>query len=546
MIFLAIFFSMACANTQTTNQDSVDIKDEMAMSHINYIQYSLNKIRYSRSKASINAELDAVLNTINPASLKYDALIEAYQELTQSTLMGLKLNIEQEEALQAEIHNKRKNAIFNAFEGLATGAAVTTTMPNPASIAMLALQVGFNYARAQGEITADSLKQANKLDAEAIRIIDVERTGIFLSAAKVFKDKDYENTHFINETMMQSLSKITYELDSIGKLDSTALKKDSKGKLKNIHLVAKKAITYLSEKDVHALFEYFLPYHLTLLKAHYFLTEVDSNHYKEMDRIFKEIEEKSNSVYSRFYQKNEYLKDAAQYMILAEMQRNPRDTLKPFSADHRSKILKYIGYMDNNIQMTLENKINHKFFLVSAYDYLSMKDESQESLKYIRDVGAEYEMGTHWILKFSEACTDSTSNECQKVKKDKIMYDRWERYKSEANEKYNAVHAFIYKDKRKMWYIKSPVRLLELEAHCKANSPNDSSEIQKCSKKMKEYKMFEKNGLVNYYFPNYEPEKEISIEFKFFIGSQDGWQSYNTIEASSSGEEKRIPPTIME
>lgn len=543
---------MASVTAQTTiqdstrMQDSVDIKDEMAMSHINYIQYSLNKIRYSRSKASINAELDAVLNTINPASLKYDALIEAYQELTQSTLMGLKLNIEQEENLRAEIHNKRKNAIFNAFEGLATGAAVTTTFPNPASIGMLALQVGFNYARAQGEITADSLKQANKLDAEAIRIIDVERTGIFLSAAKVFKDKDYENTHFINETMMQSLSKITYELDSIGKLDSTALKKDGKGNLKNIHLVAKKAITYLSEKDVHALFEYFLPYHLTLLKAHYFLTEVDSNHYKEMDRIFKEIKEKSNSVYSRFYQKNEYLKDAAQYMILAEMQRNPRprDTSKSFSVD-TSKMVKYIEYMDNNIQMTLENKINHKFFLVSVYDYLGMKNEKIECLNYIRDVGAEKEMGTSWIRKFNEACADSNSNKCKEVKKDKNAYDRWERYKSEARKKYNAIRIGTYKDKV-WWHISSPVPLMELGVLCKADSPKYSSEAEKCNKSMKKYEKFEKNGFFNYYFPNYKPGEGVSIEFEFFIGSLEGWLSYNKIEASLSGKQKRPEPTIME
>jgi hypothetical protein len=83
---------------------------------------------------------------------------------------------------------------------------------------------------------------------------------------------------------------------------------------------------------------------------------------------------------------------------------------------------------------------------------------------------------------------------------------------------------------------------MELEALCKA----DSSKAKKCNEDMKKQKKYDKNGVFYYYFPNYEPEEGVSIEFEFFIGSLEGWLSYNKIEASLSGKQKRPEPTIME
>lgn len=524
LLSVSLLFT-AGAIAETTKQDSVSIDgDELAMSHINYIQYSLNKIRYSRSKATINAELDAVLNTINPVSLKYDALIEAYQELTQSTLMGMKLNIEQEEALKAEIQKKRDNAIFDAIGNLATPATIAASIANPASIGMLALEVGFNYAKTQGEITNDSLKQANKLDVDAIRIIDVERTGIFLSAAKVFKDKDYKNTHFINETMMQSLSQITYELDSVAKLDSVALKLSADTNLKDIHMTATKAITYLSEKDVYGLFECFLPYYLTLLKAHYYLTEIDSSHYNVMDSIFNKIVTVSDTIYCKFYQKNDFLKDAARYMILAEMQRH-----KEFSSSDSSKMNKYISAMDTNIQATLENKINHKLFMVSVYAYLGKKEKKQECLHFIHDVGAEDETGTMWMRRMSEECKDSSSKKCKEIKND---LTEWKKSK-EMEGIYKRIK--VFNDGNTFLHLKSPISLANVKASC-LNASNEKD--KKCSDKLKRMKTHKTDRFYVYYFPDFSrDENGFSLSFNFDLTIEkenEKWVTTITMKQNSS------------
>ena len=533
IIIILLSAASLFAASKTTKPDAVNIDDEKAMSHINYIQYSLNKIRYSRSKATINAELDAVLNTINPTSLKHDALIDAYQELTQSTLMGLKLNIEQEEALQAEIHNKRKNAIYGMFGDLSTGISIATIAPTPLSIGMLALQTGFNYARTQADITNDSLKQADKLEAEAIRIIDAERIGIFLSAAKVFKDKKYENTHFINETMMQSLSQIAFELENAAKLDSVSAKNNSG----HLQKVATKTITYLSEKDVYDLFEFFLPYHLILLKAHFYLARFDDSHYEIMDSIFNKIVDESNTNYHRFYQKNVYLKEAAQHMILAEMERDS-------NATNRSKIYGYIEYMENNNQVTLENKINQKFFLSSVYKYLKANDEGNDCLTYIYNVGAEDEMGTSLLRMISSnECNEDNPNSeaCKNIEKTKEKQKRLLRRK-ELTDTANAVLKKIkMSNKSQTWTLISPVALDGVQAECFAATKDaDPKDAKKCNEEMQNLKERNSNGVYRYFSDDYFRHRDgIFVKFKFFVKDPEGkWGFYGILQQASNDGKK--------
>lgn len=502
-----------------------NIDDEKAMSHINYIQYSLNKIRNSKTKATINAELDAILNTINPTSLKYDALIEAYQNLTQSTLMSLKLNIEQEEALQAEIHNRRSNAIYSTFEGL--GASFLA--PSPLSIGMAALQAGFNYARTQSEITNDSLKNANKLDAEAIRIIDIERIGIFLSAAKVFKDKKCDNTHFINETMMQSLSRTAFELDSVAKLDSLSLKQDS-GNYKSIHKAAIKTITYLSEKDIFDLFEFFLPYYLTLLKAHYYLTEIDNSHYDVMDSLFKEMEDISYTNYHRFYQKNDFLKEAAQYMILAEMQKGPYS--------NKNLIMnRYVSVMDRNIQATLENMINHKYFLTSIYEYLGMHDNTLECLNYIHDVGAEEKMGTSLERKMlsTDCKNNSNSDECGDLETLQVEQEKLQKRKKYNDEAKDIFKRIQVSKNQKMLTIKSPIPLDRIDVQCFVfNDKGSTADARECNSELKEYKERTIGPIYGYYFKDYYERSNIYL--RIYVEAKDvndNWAFYGVIEQTT-------------
>ena len=244
-------FGMGSSNVPSLETEAPIDENERAMSHINYIQYELAKIRQSADKMTATKELDDVLNTINSTSLKHKRLSNAYANIL-SSMIEIRATDEQKDALKDELAKKRKNAIFNSFSGL--GAAFLN--PNPVSIASALIMSGFNYARTINEINIEGDKESLKLSQTQRDRIDKQRIDLWKAASDVFVNSKYESTTFINDKMMTSYVENDFDLER-----AMYSKKAS--------ATATRVQSYLSKPEVENQFRFFIPYYVTLLKCAY-------------------------------------------------------------------------------------------------------------------------------------------------------------------------------------------------------------------------------------------------------------------------------------
>lgn len=341
-------------------------ENERAMSHVNYIQYELAKIRKSADKLTATREMDNVLNTIEPTSLKHDELINAYGEILDK-MVEIRAADEQKDALKDELAKKRKNAIFNSFSGL--GAAFLN--PNPVSIASALIMSGFNYARTINEINIAGDKESLKLDKTQRDRLDKQRIGIWTSASRIFKDSKYESTTFINDKMMTSYLDNDFDLERA--MHS-----------KNVSATASRVQSYLSKPEVENQFRYFIPYYVTLLKCAYAKEDVS-----KIEMYYKKIVNLSNAEYKNFYTKNPYLFEATKYVLIYLMQHENKE-IAGIPIDQIIDIFKKEGDKSTNI-----STIEDEYFLIGVYEYLNKKNNGgyytqiKESLNYLVEQGVE-------------------------------------------------------------------------------------------------------------------------------------------------------------
>lgn len=396
-------------NETLSNASSVAKVDEneRAMSHINYIQYELAKIRKSANKIVATRELDNVLGRIEPTSLKHDELIRAYEKI-QNFMIEIRATDEQKDALADELAQKRKNAIFNSFSGL--GAAFLN--PNPVSLVSALVMSGFNYARTVGEIDVAGKKETLKLVKTQRDRLDKQRGELWSSAARVFKDSKYESTTFITDEMMKNYIDEEFRLER-----ALGSKKAAKE--------AKEVYTYLSDSEIENQFRFFIPYYVTLLKTGY-----AENKTSRVKKYYKKILELSNAEYRTFYTKNPYLYEATKYALLYLMAHN-LDDIDGVSVEKMIEIIKKEG--DKSRIAVVEDD----YFLVGIYEYLETKNSGQyygeikNVLKHLVGLGMENDT-TDLYSKYK--CLESASHDnkyCRRLEK-KIAQNQYEKSKKIA------------------------------------------------------------------------------------------------------------------
>lgn len=353
------------ASINTTADATPVDENERAMSHINYIQYELAKIHTSGNRFTVAAEMDNILNSINPTSLKHPNLSDAYKDIL-GTLTDLKASHEEQKILEKEMEQKRGNAIFNAFSGL--GAAFLN--PNPVALASALVMSGFNYARTVNEIENEGTISSMKIDATRIKSIDEARINLWESAAKIYQNNSYESTTFIEEKMMSNYMNAEYELQkALGQEDEKT--------------VALKTYTYLSLPEIENQFKYFLPYHLTLLKAGYVEDDAEKVKYR-----YKKIVELSNAEYKRFYIKNPYLYEATKYAFLFLM-KHENESFEGIPTDFMLSLFKAEG------NKSLISIVDDEYFVISVYEFFNKLGLGQydakikESLALLKKLNVE-------------------------------------------------------------------------------------------------------------------------------------------------------------
>ena len=359
-------FGMGSSNVPSLETEAPIDENERAMSHINYIQYELAKIRQSADKMTATKELDDVLNTINSTSLKHERLSDAYVNIL-SSMVEIRATDEQKDALKDELAKKRKNAIFNSFSGL--GAAFLN--PNPVSIASALIMSGFNYARTINEINIEGDKESLKLSQTQRDRIDKQRIDLWKAASDVFVNSKYESTTFINDKMMTSYVENDFDLER-----AMYSKKAS--------ATATRVQSYLSKPEVENQFRFFIPYYVTLLKCAYAKEDA-----VKIEMYYKKIVNLSNAEYKNFYTKNPYLFEATKYVLIYLMQHENKE-IAGIPIDQIIEIFKKEGDKSNNI-----STIEDEYFLIGVYEYLNKKKNGgyyvqiKNSLKYLVDQGVE-------------------------------------------------------------------------------------------------------------------------------------------------------------
>ena len=179
-------------------QKARPISDQRAIILMNYLQYSLSQVRQNQSLLVASNEFDAIINNINPTTLKDDQIIEAYNGIL-STMTELKLLDNKRKHAEEMAERERKAAITSI---LSSPGSIFVPGQNPAlSIAYAALSAGLNYAGARAQINDKKLETEFQIAQDTLKTIDNERRELYTRGAKVFRTRNDTNDLIPENTM---------------------------------------------------------------------------------------------------------------------------------------------------------------------------------------------------------------------------------------------------------------------------------------------------------------------------------------------------------
>lgn len=337
-------------------------ENDRISSLINYVQLSTCKILESENKGFIEDEFSAVLNNIEPSSLKDKEIIDGYEYLL-ATLTELKISNNERNQLKVVAEQKRKNAINNSLNSF--GSVLFVPSKDPASIvislAYATVNASFNYARTINEINIEKEEKSFQLDQTDLRLIDQQRSSLFTTVAKVYADKPFTSEKIINEKEMRYLAQVMAEIDSaVGEEE-----------LKNI---AKRNIQSIKKMETN--FRTFSPYWLVLGILNLNIEKYEDA-YIALNKVY-EVDTACNIFKNK---KSPYIREAAKQSILICMKTGKKDI---------DKHLKLV-YENSTLDQTTQD--DNSYFFCSVYlflnDYLSAKKE----IDYLYERGIEPEYG---------------------------------------------------------------------------------------------------------------------------------------------------------
>lgn len=337
-------------------------ENERISSLMNYVQLSTCKILESENKGFIEDEFSAVLNNIEPSSLKNKEIIEGYEYLL-STLTELKITNNERKHLEIVAEQKRKNAIFNSLNSF--GSVLFVSSKDPIligiSLAYTTVNAGFNYARTVNEINIEKEEKTFQLDQTDLRTIDQQRTSLFTTVAKVYADKPFTSEKIINEKEMRYLARVMAEIDSA----------ISDEELKNI---AKKNIQSIKKMEKN--FSTFSPYWLVLG-----ILNFNMEKYEDANIAFKKVYEVDIACNIFKNKKSPYIKDAAKQCVLLCMKTGNSD------------IHKYLRLVQENSNLDQTTQDDNSYFFCTTYLYLKEFKAAKQEIQYLYDRGIEPEYG---------------------------------------------------------------------------------------------------------------------------------------------------------
>ena len=344
-------------------QTTIDIKDLVIedticntpkeilinVANLNYIQYSIAKIKATENKAIAENEYYSVINQLSFDKINDTDIIDVYGEFL-STCSNLVLKQEEKDFIIRLNEKKRKDAYKSAFSNLGS-VFVPGASPEQmiASLIYTAVSNVFAVMNTRAQLSSELEKELFYLSQEMASEIYAMQTKLFTTTAKVISGEDSKR---INENSMNQF---------ILGLNLTS---------------AEEKVIYLNEPQFKKNLSYFPPYWYELGKA-YQLTGKYNNAIKCYD-IFEQL--KKEDVIS----KDQNYVNLAKNKIQIYLGDKPSDVLSN-ATKNKDKILECINIINSN---TLDSDACAKHtYLAKIYYLIGEKGKCMESINYVTIIG---------------------------------------------------------------------------------------------------------------------------------------------------------------
>lgn len=319
------------------------------VANLNYIQYSIAKIKATENKAIAENEYYSVINQLSLDKINDTDIIDAYDDFL-STCSNLVLKQEEKDFLIRLNEKNRKDAYKNAFSNF--GPVFISSGDPKLMIATILYAVSsnvFTIINTRSQLSSELENELFYIDQEIASTIYTAQAKLFYASAKIIDNK---NAKRINEDSMNQFIMCL-----------------------NLPLSEEKIIC-LNETQLKENLSYFPPYWYELGKA-YQLIGKENDAIKCYD-IFEKL--KDNDVIA----KDKNYADLAKNKIQIYLGTNPSNVLTNASKN-KDKILECIEIINKN---TLDSDACEKHtYLAKIYYLIGENQKCEESINYVTTIG---------------------------------------------------------------------------------------------------------------------------------------------------------------
>lgn len=319
------------------------------VANLNYIQYSIAKIKATENKAIAENEYYSVINQLSLDKINDTDIIDAYDDFL-STCSSLVLKQEEKDFIIRLNEKKRKDAYKSAFSNLGSifipGASPQQMI---ASLIYTSISNVFAVMNTKAQLSSELEKELFHLDQAISSNIYQMQTKLFTTSAKVIGGK---NVKRISENTMNQFIK---GLDCHASEDK---------------------IIHLSEPQLKENLSHFPPYWYELGKAYQLVGK-----YNDAIKCYDKFEQlKENDVIA----KDQNYIELAKNKIQIYLGTNPSNVLTNASKN-KDKILECIEIINKN---TLDSDACEKHtYLAKIYYLIGENQKCEESINYVTTIG---------------------------------------------------------------------------------------------------------------------------------------------------------------
>ena len=338
------FFSVFSVSGATTKLTPLQQKNLVA--NLNYLQYSIEKIKASDNKAIAEEEYYSVINRLKIGNIN-DSELNDYYSLFLSSCANLKLNQNEKDFLKLMNEKARKSAYLNAFSNFGS-VFVPGQSPQQlvASLIYTSVSNAFAIAKAKNGMDTQLERDMFYLDQKNMATIYRSQTNLFTTAAKLLGGNSTAGL-LNSDSMVQFIKAINQETN-------------------------KAKLNALNEASMKKNFSMFPPYWYELGNA--YQLNGDNNNALNCYSKFESL--KKTDIVDKDRNYINLLKNKIQIYLGKDKSKAKSNALA-----HKAEILKCITLLQNNYLDTEAGEKNA--YLAKIHYLIGQREESLKCLNYI-------------------------------------------------------------------------------------------------------------------------------------------------------------------